>query len=92
MPPSIPLHCYLAQNRAGHPMADTGFMINTETTPTGRSSGSLAWAGLLNAYYWLDPTKRLAGVLLTQILPFADAGVLRLFEQFEAGINAGHGA
>jgi methyl acetate hydrolase len=34
-----------------------GFMINTETAPTGRSTGSLAWAGLANTYFWIDPTK-----------------------------------
>ena len=24
-------------------------------TPEGRSPGSLAWAGLANTYYWIDP-------------------------------------
>jgi CubicO group peptidase (beta-lactamase class C family) len=65
-----------------------GYMICTEAVPTGRSAGSLAWAGLGNTYYWLDPNKRLAGVILTQILPFADARVLNLFEQFERAIYA----
>ena len=65
-----------------------GYMISTEDAPTGRSSGSLAWAGLANTYYWIDPTKRLTGVILTQILPFADARALRLFEQFESAIYA----
>ena len=31
----------------------------------------LAWAGLSNSYYWLDPKAGVAGVLLMQILPFA---------------------
>ncbi len=62
------------------------FLINTEDAPTGRSAGSLAWAGLTNCYYWLDPKKQVAGVLLTQILPFADAEVLRLFESFETAV------
>src|SRR6266498_864726 len=35
-----------------------GFMITTETTPAGRSPGSVAWAGLANTYYWIDPTRR----------------------------------
>src|ERR1700726_1534888 len=30
------------------------FLINTATTPEGRSPGSLAWAGLANPYYWID--------------------------------------
>jgi methyl acetate hydrolase len=63
-----------------------GFVINTETASTGRSAHSLAWAGLANTYYWLDPTRRLAGVLLTQVLPFADDRVLRLLDQFETAM------
>ena len=64
------------------------YMINVEDAPVGRSAGSLAWAGLANTYFWLDPRKRLAGVILTQILPFADARVLNVFEQFESAIYA----
>jgi CubicO group peptidase (beta-lactamase class C family) len=64
-------------------------MITTEDAPTGRSAGSLAWGGLANTYYWIDPTGRVTGLLMTQILPFADACVLDLFERFERGIYAG---
>jgi len=66
-----------------------GYMISTEAAPGGRSAGSLAWAGLANTYYWLDPARQLTGVILTQILPFADPTVLALFEQFEQAIYAG---
>jgi CubicO group peptidase (beta-lactamase class C family) len=69
-----------------------GYMITTEEAPTGRSAGSVAWAGLANTYYWLDPTKRVTGVILTQLLPFVDATVLKLFDQFERAIYAGHAA
>ena len=55
-----------------------GFLINTERSPSGRSPGGLCWAGLGNTYYWIDPTRGIAGVLLTQILPFADQRVLDL--------------
>jgi CubicO group peptidase (beta-lactamase class C family) len=65
------------------------YMINTEDAPVGRAAGSLAWAGLANTYYWIDPTRRVAGVILTQILPFADPTVLHLFEDFERAIYAG---
>jgi methyl acetate hydrolase len=65
-----------------------GYMISTEDAHTGRSGGSLAWAGLGNTYFWIDPTKRLTGLILTQILPFADAKVLNLFEQFERAMYA----
>ncbi len=62
------------------------FLINTEDAPTGRSAGSLAWAGLRNTYYWLDPRKQVAGVLLTQSLPFADPIVLGLLDAFETEV------
>ena len=62
------------------------FLINTEKAATGRSAGSLAWAGLRNTYYWLDPIKRVAGVLLTQSLPFADPIVLALLDAFETEV------
>jgi methyl acetate hydrolase len=65
------------------------YMRTEEPAPTGRSAGSLAWAGLGNTYYWLDPERKLAGVILTQILPFADAAVLELFGQFERTIYDG---
>jgi len=63
-----------------------GHMINLEPGPDGRSGGSLTWAGLLNTYYWIDPTKRVAAVFMTQVLPFADKTVLSLYNQFERGI------
>jgi CubicO group peptidase (beta-lactamase class C family) len=64
------------------------FLINTAPSPNGRSAGSLAWAGLGNTYFWIDPVKRLGGIILTQILPFADAAVLDLFAQLERGVYA----
>jgi CubicO group peptidase (beta-lactamase class C family) len=62
------------------------FLINTEPGPHGRSAGSLAWAGLNNTYYWLDPVKKVAGVIMTQVLPFADPTVLAALDAFEAAV------
>ena len=62
------------------------FDINTQPGPAGRSAGSIAWAGLFNTYFWLDPTKRITGTIMTQLLPFADQPVLDLFAQFEGGL------
>lgn len=71
----------------GVPKAWTlGFMINLEDAPTGRRAGSLAWAGLSNCYFWIDPAAGLGGVLLTQILPFADVNALPLFGAFESAV------
>jgi methyl acetate hydrolase len=65
------------------------FMINTAKTPEGRSPGSLFWAGLANTYFWIDPTRDIAGVILMQLLPFADGKCLEAFAGFERGIYAG---
>ena len=62
------------------------FMINSEKAPTGRSPGSLAWAGLANTYYWIDQSKGVGGVYATQILPFADVKSLPLFYAFEKAV------
>ena len=62
------------------------FMINEEQAPTGRSAGSLAWAGLANSYYWIDPAKGIAGVYATQVLPFVDKKSLPLFLEFETAV------
>jgi methyl acetate hydrolase len=63
-----------------------GYMINTQPGPGGRSAGSLTWAGIYNSYYWIDPQKRVTGVILTQILPFADQRAVRLYLDFESGV------
>jgi CubicO group peptidase (beta-lactamase class C family) len=65
-----------------------GFVINSDPGHAGRAANSLAWAGLANCYYWIDPTRRVTGVLMTQILPFADPTVLALLDAFESGIYA----
>ncbi len=61
-------------------------MINTQQAPTGRSPGSLAWAGLANTYFWIDPAKGIGGAYATQVLPFADTKALPLFYEFEKAV------
>jgi methyl acetate hydrolase len=68
-----------------------GHMINLDPVPDGRSAGSLTWAGLFNTYYWIDPAIRIAGVIMMQILPFADAQALMAYRQFERGIYRAFG-
>jgi methyl acetate hydrolase len=65
------------------------FLINTDKTSEGRSPGSLAWAGLANTYYWIDPSRDVTGVILMQLLPFADKICLEAFAGFERGVYAG---
>jgi CubicO group peptidase (beta-lactamase class C family) len=63
-----------------------GFMLNTAEAPTGRSAGSLAWAGLGNTYFWIDPRKRVAGVILMQYLPFADPKAIQALHAYESEV------
>jgi methyl acetate hydrolase len=63
-----------------------GFMINESAAPTGRSAGSLAWAGLANTYFWIDPTLNIAGLAMMQALPFVDPRTLDVFYGFERSV------
>ena len=65
-------------------------LINTAQTPQGRSPGSLAWAGLSNLYFWIDPARGLAGVFASQMLPFFDARAVAAFEAFETEVYRAH--
>ncbi|MEE2060671.1 serine hydrolase domain-containing protein [Rhodococcus artemisiae] len=62
------------------------FMVNEEQAPTGRSAGSLSWAGLANLYYWIDRSADVAGIWATQILPFADRASVDGFLEFESRV------
>src|SRR2546428_754759 len=62
------------------------FLINTAALPTGRAAGSLAWAGLANTYFWIDRSKRVCGVFLSQVLPFFDDTAIDLFVKFETEV------
>src|SRR6266446_4335137 len=65
------------------------FMINPAAFPGRRSAGSLAWGGLANSYYWIDPVRKVTGVWATQLLPFYDARAVAAFEEFERAVYAG---
>ena len=62
------------------------FVINTAPLPTGRAAGSLAWAGLANTYFWIDPSRRVCGVFLSQVLPFFDDVAIDLLTKFETEV------
>jgi methyl acetate hydrolase len=62
-----------------------GFLITADHVPGKRSAGSLSWGGINNTYFWLDPTRGIAGVILMQFLPFADPKALAVYDKFERG-------
>jgi CubicO group peptidase (beta-lactamase class C family) len=63
-----------------------GFLINTTQYAGGRSGGSLAWAGLYNTFYWIDPKRNLCAVILMQFLPFVDREAVGLLGDFERAV------
>jgi CubicO group peptidase (beta-lactamase class C family) len=65
-----------------------GFLINTAAYEGGRSAGSLAWAGIENTFYWIDPRREVCGVLLMQFLPFCDGEAMGLLRDFEQAVYA----
>jgi CubicO group peptidase (beta-lactamase class C family) len=65
-----------------------GFLINSKAYEGGRSAGSLAWAGIANTYFWIDPGKGVAGVIMMQYLPFADKEALAVLGDFERAVYA----
>jgi CubicO group peptidase (beta-lactamase class C family) len=65
-----------------------GFFLNVEPAPGARAEGSMMWAGLYNTYFWIDRKQDVGGVLLTQILPFADTTVLEMLGEYERAVYA----
>jgi CubicO group peptidase (beta-lactamase class C family) len=62
-----------------------GFLITSDRVAGMRSPGSLSWGGINNTYFWIDPASGIAGVLMMQFLPFADAKALAVYNAFERG-------
>ena len=62
-----------------------GFLITTDQAPSKRSPGSLSWGGINNTFFWIDPARGIAGVIMMQYLPFADAKALATYDAFERG-------
>ena len=65
-----------------------GFLIAADQVPGRRSPGSLSWGGINNTYFWIDRSRGIAGVILMQYLPFADASALALYDAFERSAYA----
>lgn len=68
-----------------------GWQINLRPAPTGRPAGAQMWAGLSNCYGWIDRENGLAGVFMTQLLPFADPQALARYEALETAVYRDHG-
>lgn len=71
---------------AGHDKWGLGFLIAAAPPPGKRSPGSLSWGGINNTYFWVDPARGIAGAVLMQFLPFADARALAVHDAFERAV------
>lgn len=63
-----------------------GFLINLSPYAGGRSAGSLAWAGLYNTFYWIDPKRQRCAVIMMHFLPFVDKEAMGLLGDFERDV------
>jgi CubicO group peptidase (beta-lactamase class C family) len=68
---------------AGRDTFGLGFQITGEHDSIGRSPGSMAWAGIFNTEFWIDPDKGIGGVLMMQYLPFYDSAAIDTLLGFE---------
>nr|AEM45135.1 hypothetical protein [uncultured organism] len=68
--------------RKSHSLA---FQRIEEDVPGMRSAGSQFWAGVCNTHFWFDPAKDVAGIIMTQTLPFAEPRFMGVYEAFEKG-------
>jgi methyl acetate hydrolase len=66
-----------------------GFAINTKPVDQGRAAGSLAWAGIYNTFFWIDPGRKTCTVIMMQVLPFLDEAPKAVLEEFERAVYAG---
>jgi methyl acetate hydrolase len=65
-----------------------GLAINTKPIEGGRSQSSLAWAGIYNTFFWIDPPRKTCAVIMMQILPFSDDAAYSVVEHFERAVYA----
>ena len=63
-----------------------GFLMNPKAYAKGRSAGSLAWAGIQNTFYWIDPSRKLCATIMMQYYPFCDREAMGLLREFEAAV------
>ncbi|KFG94761.1 beta-lactamase [Burkholderia paludis] len=69
-----------------------GFHLTLDDVPGMRGNGTADWAGVFNSYYWIDHSKGIGAVLMTQLLPFFDMPVVETLIGFETAVYQQVGA
>ena len=74
---------------AGRDKFGFGFQItaSNKENPNLRSPGSYTWAGIYNTHFRVDPKRQIAAVIMMQVLPFYDEGLMKLYQDVEAAIG-----
>jgi CubicO group peptidase (beta-lactamase class C family) len=68
---------------AGTDTFGLGFQITESANGPGRARGSMAWAGIFNTEFWIDPATGVGGVLMMQFLPFYDEAAIDTLVEWE---------
>jgi len=72
---------------AGRDSFGLGFQITgPHDDRASRAPGSMAWAGIFNTEFWIDPMTGIGAVLLMQYLPFYDDAAIATLSGFEQRI------
>jgi CubicO group peptidase (beta-lactamase class C family) len=63
-----------------------GVMIETRKHPGKREIGAYGWGGIVNTFFWVDPERDLAAVLMLQLAPFASRPAVEVLDRFETAV------
>lgn len=77
---------------AGRDKFGLGFQITAgeRDDPSRRSPGTCSWAGMRNTFFWFDPRKGIAAVLMMHVVPFYDEACLNVLRGFEEAVYRGY--
>ncbi|OAA81461.1 Beta-lactamase/transpeptidase-like protein [Akanthomyces lecanii RCEF 1005] len=82
--PSV--HNTFAPEFTGEPLPlnhGLGGLLNMVDVPGKRRAGSMAWSGMHNCRWWIDPKTGIAAVLVVNIRPNGDPIVAKLYDELE---------
>lgn len=57
--------------------------VNMEGVPNHRKKGSVAWSGLTNGHWWIDPESGIAATVYVQVAPFGTPVAVNLRNELE---------
>lgn len=57
-----------------------GFLINSE-------NGRMAWAGIDNTFFWIDPRRKSCAVIMMQLLPFCDSHAIATLHDLNRAVS-----